>query len=311
MTSQVWLIADQRTGEVSYIQHGLEGDEANWRWIGPFAFTSSAAAEEAAAHPKFLPAGITGQFVPLEVDTSSFIRAVYNGFPPTHTDVFILDGALLPLTVNGATWIDEAQETPIWAPLFDEDGEGAGLDWLDRVLHLVATHLGLSMETVQAIGTLNAADEDDAAEVEQTRSLIRQHVRVTLTPEPGTIKTATVLGQHRLTPAARFWLHTNGMKKIGLPELEIRNVPVWWVLAAGQELLHWAAVSLDHGITDGDVLQGGGPVPLELQARNSPDAIWKGHPTGCLRLEVLGVTFVTDEADVFHMDTGGSKQLVH
>lgn len=312
MIPQVWLIADQQTGEVSYIQHGREGDEANWRCIGPFTFTTAEAAEEAAVTPKFLPQGITGDFAPLAVDASSFIRAVYNGFPPRRTDVFVLDGALLPLTVHGATWIDEAQGTPIWAPLFDADGEGAGLDWLDHVLQIVAAKLSLSMETVQAIGTLNAADEDeDAAGVEQTQSLIQQHVRLTLTPEPGTVKIGRLPGPHRLTPGAEFWLHTSGMRKLGLPELEIRSVPAWWVTAAGVELLHWAAFSLDHGIAEGDILQGGGPVLLDIKVANSPDKQWEGHPTGCLRLALAGVTFVTDEDGQIASSTGSCAEAVH
>lgn len=310
MMNQVWLIADQRTGEVSYIQHGREGDEANWRWVGPFAFTTSEAAEEAAVAPKFLPQGITGTFTPLAVDTASFIRAVYNGFPPRHSDVFVLDGALLPLTANGATWVDEAQEVPIWAPLFDEDGEGAGLDWLDHVLQIMASRLSMNMETVQAIGTLNAAEED-AAEVEQTQSLIHQHVRLTLTPEPGTIKIGNLPGPHRLTPQAEFWLHTNGMKKLGLPELEIRSVPAWWVHAAGTELLHWAVYSLDHGISEGDILQGGGPVLLDIRVTNSLDERWKGHPTGCLCLEVAGVTLLADASDQTPSVTDGWDGMLH
>lgn len=310
MLSPVWLIADQATGEVSYIQHGLEGDEANWRWIGPFAFTSQAAALRAAKHPTFLPVGVKGAFMALEVDSSSFIQAIYNGFPPKRTDVFVLDQALLPLTANGALWIDEANGNPIWAPLFDADGEGVGLEWLDRVLQLVANRLQMSMETVQAIGILNAASEDEAAEVEQTHSIIQQHIRVALTPEPGTLKIGKAgKGKHLLTPAALFWLHTSGMVKLGLPELEIRNVPAWWVEAAGEELLNWAAYHLDHGIVEGVPLQGSGPVPLDIQVSDSPDPHWEGHQTGCLRLEVIGVTFVTD-GDEDEIE-GRSSLLLH
>lgn len=297
MISQVWLIADQKTGEVSYIQHGREEDEPNWRWVGPFAFTSLKTAEAAASNPSFLPVGVKGKFMALEVDSTSFIQAVYNGFPPKLTDVFVLDHALLPLTGGGATWIDDAIGNPIWKPLFDEDGEGAGLEWLDRVLQLVAAKLDMSMETVQAIGTLNAADED-SAEVEQTRSLLRQHVRLSVVPEPGTLEMGRATkGHHALTLAALFWVHTKGLVKLGLPELEIRNVPARWVESAGEELLNWAAYSLDHGIVEDVPLQGGGPVPLDIQVRASKDPHWAKHQTGCLRLEIIGVTFVTAEDD--------------
>lgn len=313
MISPVWLIADRKTGEVSYIQHGREGDEQNWRWIGPFAFTSLEAAEAAATTPTFLPRGVeTGDFAPLEVDAASFIRAVYNGFPPQHTDVFALNDALLPLTINGARWIDEAQGSPIWTPLFDEEAEGVGLDWLDRVLELVATSLGMSMETVQVIGTLNAAEED-AAEVEQTRSLIQQHIRVTLTPEPGTVQVGkTRQGtEHPVTPLAKFWLHTAGLVKLGLPELEIRNVPVWWVTAAGEELLNWAAYSLDHGISEGDVLRSGGPIPLGISVTSSDEDYWADHATGCLRLTVTEAVFVADKAEDQVLEAWSHKKMMH
>lgn len=311
MISPVWLIADRSTSEVSYIQHGRAGDEANWRGIGPFAFTSLEAAEAAAKNPTFLPEGVEGEFFPLEVDAASYIRAVYNGFPPKLTDVFVLNQVLLPLTRNGATWVDEALDTPIWSPLFDEDGEGAGLDWLDHVLEVVARALGMGMETVQVIGTLNAAEED-AAEVEQTRSLLRQHVRVTLTPEPGTLQLGTAQdGEHRITPGAKFWLHTDGLAKLGLPELEIRNVPVWWVMAAGEELLRWAAFSIEEGIAEGDILRSGGPVPLGVKATPSEDPRWERHITGCLCLEVVEAVFIGDAREDQVLDPTSFRKTIH
>lgn len=310
MNRPVWLLADRASGMVSYLKHGREGDEANWRRIGPFAFTSQAAATLAASDPKFMPLGVKAHLQALEVDTASFIQAVYNGFPPEHTDVFVLDNTFLPLTAGGAAWIDDARDTPIWTALFDEDGDGAGLEWLDHVLEVVATHLGVSMETVQAIGSLNAAEEDDAASVEQTRSLLRQNVRLTLTPEPGTIELGSSSpGIHRLTGEAKFWLHTTGMTKFGLPELEIRNIPVWWVTAAGDELLYWAAYSLEHGIVEDVPLQGGVVIPLDIRVRQSTDPFWIGHVTGCLRLEVMGATYVAEEKPL--KNPASTRILVH
>jgi hypothetical protein len=309
MITPVWLLADHASGMVSYLRHGRVGDEANWRRVGPFSFTTEEAATQAARDPKFLPEGVTARFRVLEVDAVGFIQAVYNGFPPEHTDVFILDNTFLPLTAEGAAWIDDATGSPIWAALFDEDGDGVGLDWLDHVLEVVATRLGVSMETVQAIGSLNAADED-AASVEQTRSLIQQHVRLTLTPEPGTVELGLAgPGVHRLTGSAQFWLHTTGMTKFGLPELEIRNIPVWWVAAAGEELIHWAAYSLEHGIVEDVPLQGGTVIPLDIRVRLSPDPAWIGHSTGCLRLEVLGATYVAEKKT--ERGPGPPPPLVH
>lgn len=292
----VWLIADQATNKVSYIQHGLEGDETHWRWIGPFAYTSLERAQEVAKDPTFLPVGVIGRFTTLEVEVASFIQAVYNGFPPTHTDVFALDSAMLPLTAGGAAWLDDALKNTVWTPLFDEGGESVGLNWLDRVLEIVANRLGVSMETVQAIGTLNATEED-AADVEQTQSLIRRHVRLTLTPEPGTLAIQKSFAGHDLTTAALFWVCTNGLAKLGLPELEIRNVPARWVTAAGDELLRWAAYSLDHGIVEGVPLREESPISVVIGVSESPDLFWVDHVTGCLRLSVEKVALAEEHTE--------------
>jgi|APSaa5957512622_1039677.scaffolds.fasta_scaffold01788_3 hypothetical protein len=291
MIEQLWLIADAGTGDVSYVRHGLDGDESNWKTIGPFAYTHPDTAMLAADHRKFLPAGATGEFQVLEVEASTFVQAIFNGFPPSNTDVIALDEGLFPLTSGGAVWVDEAIGTPVWGPLFDEDGATNGLTWLDRVLEQVAHHLDMNMETVEAIGTLNAAQEDVAADIEQTTLLIQQHVRVAITPEHDTDYVGEDDSHHHLPADTLFWLHTRGMETLGLPELEIRNVPSWWVTAAGGELNGWAAYSLDRGISEGDTLDGGGPVPLKIRAVESPDPFWSEQGIECLRLEVERVLF--------------------
>jgi len=283
MIEHVWLIADATTGDVSYVHHGHEHDEAHWKTVGPFAYTTKAAAQAAALNPRFLPHGIRGTFKAMEVEASGFVQAIYNGFPPINTDVFLLDDRIFPLTSGGAEWVDDAIGTPLWVPMFDEDG---GLSWLDRVLEQVAGHLDMKMETVQAIGNLNAAAEDEDAAVEQTALLIQQHVRVAITPEPGTVVIAEDEQHHILPPSAVFWLRTTGMVMFGLPELAIRNVPGWWVTAAGAELNGWAGYALDRGIASGDELDGGGPIPLKLLASESPDPFWAEKGIECLRLEV-------------------------
>jgi len=291
MIDQIWLIADAVTGDVSYVQHGQEGDQENWRTIGPFAYTDHETAESAALTARFLPHGAEGTFCVMEIEASAFVQAIFNGFPPSKTDVFVLNEGLLPLTSAGADWIDDAIGSPVWSPLFDETGEGVGLGWLDRVLKQVAGRIEMNMETVKAIGSVNAAAEDAAAEIEQTVVLIQQNVRVAITPEPGTLAMNEDEEGHTLSPAAKFWLHTNGMSVFGLPELEIRDVPAWFITAAGAELNGWAAFCLDQGISPGDELDGGGPVPLKLRAIESPDEFWQKDGRECLRLEVARVFF--------------------
>jgi len=291
MIEHVWLLADAASGDVSYIQHGHPDEEESWKTIGPFAFTVRDHAQEAADNPKFLPEGVVASFAVMEVEASGFVQSIYNGFPPTNTDVFTLDAHVYPLTSGGAEWADSALGHPIWGPLFDANGKGEGIDWLNRVLKQVAHHLDMKMETVDAIGAVNAAVDDVATEVEQTALLIQKHVRIAIRPEPGTIAVDGDEEHHTLSPTARFWLHTNGMGHFNLPELEIRDVPPWFVSAAGAELNGWAAFSLDRGISDGDVLDGGGPVPLKIEASASPDLFWKGAERVCLRLEVTLVLF--------------------
>ena len=294
MVPQLWLVGDSLS-QVSYVRHGPTDDEPNWRQVGPFAFTSKVAAEAAIQDPLFLPTATDPKL--LEVDSSSFVRAIFNGFPPKFTDVFFLDGVLIPLTSRGAAWVDEAQDVPIWSPLFDEGGDGVGLEWLDRVLEMVAARLQMQMETIQAIGTLNAADEDEAAaQIDQAGPLLKQNVQITITPEKKP-RTKVVNGRRVLPPTSQFWLHTDGLYKLGLQELEIRNVPARWITAAGEELMVWAAYSLENDLVDGARLESPGPMPATLILRASPDPQWEGHPTGCLRLVIESVTFETVVAE--------------
>ena len=307
MISEVFLFADKSTGDVSYILHGLAGDEANWRKIGPIGFTSAEKAEAAILDPKFLPIGVTTEVVSLKVGAPSFIQAVYNGFPPMNTDVFVLDQIFLPLTHNGAIWVDEVLGSPIWSPLFDEGGEGVGLEWLDRVLELVAARLQMGMEAVQAIGALNASDEDED-DAERSHNLVYQHVSIVVMAEHAQ-KGARNIGKGGSEPSvpALFCVHTSGMTKLGEPELEIRNVPNRWVRAAGVELFGWAVHLLDHGFDDGDVLQGEAPVVLSIRVSDSTDPQWAAQGIECLRLDVIPAVPSSEKG----ADSEGCKKVLH
>lgn len=292
MNDRVWIIADAPSGEASYVRHGHEGQEDTWKVIGPFVYTKREDAEAAIADRRFLPNGVEGgSFVVIGVETPCFVQAIYNGFPPSGTDVFALDEGLFPLTEGGAQWIDEALDAPVWAPHFDENGEQNGLAWLRLVLDQVAQRIGMSQDAVEAIGMLNATDEDDEDEVARARRTIMENVQVAIVPEPETVALRHVGTSHELTTEARFWLHTIGLGRFKRPELEIRNVPAWWVAAAGAELNGWAAYCLDHEIKAGEQLQAGGPVPVQLRAVQSPDPFWRERDTLCLRLEVAQVFF--------------------
>lgn len=286
MIERVWLIADADTNDASYVQHGQEGDEANWSLIGPFAYTHRAKAEQAARNPKFFPEGAQGRFTVLEVEGSGFVQAIFNGFPPSNTDVFMLDEGLYPLTHEGARWVDEALEVPVWLPLFDQ-----GVQWLDRVLEQVAGRLHMSMETVLAIGSINAQAEDAAADVEQSSTLVSHNVRLLVIPEEDTLALDEQEGVATLSPAAKFVIATTGLSTFGLPELEFRDVPAAWVQAAGLELKGWAVYALDKGICVEDTLPVTGPVHLEYEVVESTNKRWGSLGVDCLQLVVRTVEF--------------------
>lgn len=286
MIEHVWLIADAATGDVSYVQHGAEGHPENWKTIGPFAYTKRSDAVAAARSARFLPRGVTGRFEPMEVEAAAFIQAIFNGFPPTNTDVFLLDEKMFPLTSAGADWIDDHLNVLVWSPLFDEDGQDNGLSWLDRVLQQVAHMLQMSMETVLAIGSVNAATEDDR---QQAMGLIQKHVKIIVTPEAGAFTLKQTKEHHVLSPSSSFWLHTVGLTHFDLPELEIRHVPALYIAAASALLQETAADALDQGLVAGDEFVQGTAVKFRLRVLQSPDLFWIMRCVECLRIEVSQV----------------------
>lgn len=275
MHRTVWMLTDPGTGEVAYVRHGQQEDPEHWKTIGPFSYSTEEQAQQATLGNEWFqsPLGI------LEMDASVFIQALFNGFPPSNTDVFALDNSFLPLSPSGAEWVDAALGRPQWAMLFDEDS-GTGLRWLDQVLTQVGTHIGLDLSAMRSIGDLVTSEEEVANEVEQAKKLVLEHVRVAIIPEldPSQLPEP----QHLVPVTTTFWLHTKGLDKLGLPELEIRGVPAWWVTAAGAELNAWAAYSTQHPIQDGQTLQGGGPVPVVVRAERSADPYWERR--SCLQL---------------------------
>ena len=281
MNRTVWMLTDALSGEVSYIPSGSD------RIIGPFAYSTQVGAQKAAKNPHF-SAGATAAGV-LEVEASTFVQAIFNGFPPSNTDVLVLDDGFLPLSPEGAAWIDMAAGRETWTPLFDEEG-GTGINWLNRVLYQVGDRIGLDMETMETIGEMVTADDDMDDEVEQARRLVQDTIKVAIIPELE-IEEGPLPPNHLVPLTTTFWLHTSGMNKLGLPELEIRGVGAWWVPAAGAELNAWAAYSTKHEIKDGQKLQGGGPVPVLLKAEMSEHPYWTEQGKTCLTLSVDQVLY--------------------
>ena len=283
MYCTVWMLTDPATGQVSYVRHGQEADEENWRVVGPFAYSTEEAAQRATQGNQWLPSPVGL----LEVDASVFVQALFNGFPPSKTDVFAIDDGFLPVTPDGAQWVDNALGKTQWVPLFDE---GTGLTWLDQVLRQVGGRIGLDLETMQSIGEMVTSEDDVADEVEQAKQLVLDNVKVAIIPELD----HPVPSYQNVPVDTTFWLHTRGLDRLGLPELEILNVPAWWVTAAGAELNAWAAYSTQHPLKAGQILQGGGPVPVLIRVEQSPDSYWEGQQ--CFRLVLDRVAFYVQPA---------------
>lgn len=111
-------------------------------------------------------------------------------------------------------------------------------------------------------------------------------IRVVAVPEPGHESFVDGLG-----PKATFWVHTVGLEQFGRPDLEMVGVPALWVGASVRELNEWAAYSVDHEISEGEKLEGGGPIPVLLSATKSESDYWGDHPLGALTLSTLRVGF--------------------
>lgn len=292
MLARLWLVAVEETGQISYTRQAPDSNPSHITTVGPLAYTSQEEAETAALMKPHLSPDSTVELAAVPVDTSSFVQAIYNGFPPMLTDVFLVDGHLYPLTQKGAQWVDEGLGVPLWAPLFDDRGVTGGLTWLDQVLDQVARHLQMTRDAIEAIGALNAAAEDkDQKSQDKTMRLVAEKVRLAVVPEKDTLVLQESEELYELTPAAKFLVSTVGMDELGLPELEFRSVPAAWVTAAGTELRYWAAYALDQGIQAGDVLEGGGPVPLKYRVTSSEDGVWGPVRRSRLKLEVQSVFF--------------------
>lgn len=289
MREHVWLITDAFSGEVSYFQVGPENQEQSWHRIGPFVFRQQDDLQRAVETRSFVPVGVDGTFSGMPVETVGFIRAIFNGFSPVETDVFVLDMVPYPLTLRGAQWVDDALGAPIWSELFE-----SGTEWLDKVLSGVAHVLEVSAETLQAIGSVNAAAEDENLHRQDVLNKVVEHVQIRIAPERGTL----VSPQGEMSRAVQFWLFTHGLDAFGLPELEIRNVPCLWMEAAAVELKTWAALAIEQeGLPVNKALVHPGGRHYEIRFVPSEDPLWQSRGMTCLTLELCKILFRLEKSD--------------
>lgn len=285
MIQSIWLATQGQ--DVTYIRSSRDTEPGESHIIGPFAYTS----KEQTQHRSVMSLSVVNPNSLIEIQPTDFVQALFNGFPPSGTDVFSLNDEMFPLTPEGAAWVDAAMGRAVWVPLFNEDDRGNGLTWLDEVLTLVGKKIGLDLEAMRGLGEMIVSQDDEMLdEVQQAQKLVLENVKVAILPE--------LAGEE--DPHSFFRLHTVGMNKLDRPELEIRGVPAWWVSAAGAELNAWAAYSLKHTVEPGSKLHGGGPVPLVLQVSPVEDDYWAMRQGTCLRLSVSDVYFTPDANRTLH-----------
>ena len=276
-------------GLLTYVRHGTLDDPTSWRTLGPFAYTERALADAAITGGKLTPQGDDSRLFIREVGVEWFAGEFFEGFH-TPTDAFMVDEAPLPMTEAGAEWIDRTNDDQLcWLEQFQTDDLG----WMQAVVRRLGLQLGMTEQQLDDMGALIMARQDAEDEFAKVRQLVQDHIKVSIVPED----TAKVehQGDVHVVDAKNgtFWLHTNGMAQFDLPELEIREVPAWWVTAAGAEINGWAGyfIANPDEAKPGAELQGGGPLQMSLSAKVSPDDWWNKEGRACLRLEAKQVFF--------------------
>jgi hypothetical protein len=234
----VWMITDRTTGEPSYIH--MDDEAGTQRLIGPFAYTSENDAREAARTRSFLPQSIG----PVELDATEiegmgFVTGILTRFDPSNTDVVVLDDGLLPLTENGAVWVDDTTGKGVWQELFDGDPT----KWIDVVLEQVSERLGV--EVIRVDHSAPASTSKAAA----AHAKIDKKVTLHCDPE-----SAAFYGE--VDPKVNYRISTIGMGHFGRPDIEMGGVPPLFAGMAMTVLKGWAAYSLDHPLQAGMSLVG-------------------------------------------------------
>jgi hypothetical protein len=286
---KLYLVTDDE-GHLTYVRHGTPDAPALWRTLGPFAYTSHVQATEAIRGGKLTPQGDDSRLFVREVAPEWFVNEFFEGFH-VPTDVFMVDESPIPVTEKGAEWVDRTWEQGLeWVLAFQED------TWMPKVLRVLGAHLGLSEEQLDDMGAIIMARHDAEDEFAKVRRQVMENIKVSITPEPAT----EIVHEGDLhvidAQVGTFWLHTNGMAAFDLPELEIRNVPAWWVTAAGAEINGWAGYFMAHPkqATPGAELTGGGPLKMTLTTQVSPDPWWEEDGRACLRIVPEQVFFACE-----------------
>lgn len=141
----------------------------------------------------------------------------------------------------------------------------------------------------------------------------QDQVRIVGTPIEGTMQEHERGG---LCDPTRFWLHTVGMKALGLPELEMYEVPGAFITDAARRLNHWGYYALGNKLTAGEVIQeGDSAMDPFFEVVDSPLPYWLEVGASCLRIQLGAVPVVCaccgealreEEEEAAH-----SKRLLH
>lgn len=282
----LWVIVDQQTEQPAFLRV-TESDQIHR--LGPFVYSTLPEALEASKHPAFMPKSLveTMKFRPVKITGENLISAIIRGFDGADPDVLSLDEALVPLTASGAKWVDSTLGQDRWANTFPKGGDK---ERLQKVLDLLGERLGSKMVLRD---TDEVPEETSTGNPARAKALIRQHVHVRVTPEmDGRCNPDGTLGAD-----STFWVHTVGMDRFDRPELEVRQIPAWFVSYAVATIKGWAAYSIDNEIKVGERLKDEGEIPVFVRASASVDPYWFGRNL-CLTFKVERVLFQSEGSGV-------------
>lgn len=93
-----------------------------------------------------------------------------------------------------------------------------------------------------------------------------------------------------LTDGTEFWVRTDGMAKLDLPEIEMVNVPILWLGPAIERIQRIAEFSAIHKIDNHEIREGDTTFHLSLMVVKSPDELgfWADQGLEAVRI-TMGV----------------------
>ena len=258
--SPVWILVNPNNGSSAF---RLRGSMPGALTVGPFAFSNPNIARQVAKSPNkafpLLALAPAATLLVKKMPGAVLIKWIATDV--NKTEGVVLDGNLMPLTRNGARWMDRLSGDSTWIGHYSADTGR----WRDKVAALV-------------VDMLKQFGEADIKEMAQ---LVKLHI----VPEPRT---------------GHFWLYTRGMDHYDLPDFEMRDVHALYAPYVAGLLQNWAIASRKEPLKAGDILSSEFPVSASLRLGISSDPYWIGK-NQCLTVSVASInTNVVAPSETYH-----------